>query len=371
MIVYCPTSNFRTSAESFPLTCPHTGDPLEFTEIPDFESSSIDSSQPGQWRYQKWLQPYKRSDSFITLGEGWTPLLEGRWGQCKVHWKLDSNMPTGSYKDRGVSVMVNWFLHHGYQIVMDDSSGNAGASLACYAARADLHARIFVPAAAPEPKKSQISIYGAELVEVEGPRSLVAAAAAAALSHEIGYASHALHPAFLLGQMSVAWEIWEQLGGRAPSWLVGPSGNGGLMLGAWRGFELLAQSGLVQELPRLLVAQTQGFDPLHKAFEGDYHLVKALPSPPSPSVADGISIVDPARGQSLLSAIYQSKGIATCVSDDEILMAQREMASMGFFVEPTSAVACAALTQNADLFDGTQDVVVILSGTGLKNPPLV
>ncbi len=340
-------------------------------DIPPFEPDCIDSSLPGLWRYLPWLQPYNQAGSFITLGEGWTPLLQGGWGTRNVFWKLDSNMPTGSYKDRGVSVMVNWFRHYGFQTVMDDSSGNAGASLACYAARAELHARIFVPVAAPEPKKSQIAIYGAELVEVEGPRSLAAAAVVAALSHEVGYASHALHPAFLLGQMSVAWEIWEQLGGRAPAWLAGPAGNGGLMLGAWRGFEMLAHTGLIAKLPRLLVVQAQGFDPLHKAFEGDYQRVKPIPSPPTPSVADGISIVDPARGQGLLTAVYQSMGFVTSVNDDDILSAQREMASMGFFVEPTSAATCAALTRHMDVLAEDEDIVVILSGTGLKNPPLV
>ncbi len=371
LIVHCPTSKFRTSAESFPLTCPSTGDPLEFTDFVAFQPDLIDPSLPGQWRYLPWLQPYQQAESFITLGEGWTPLLKGRWCDRNVLWKVDSDMPTGSYKDRGVSVMVNWFRHYGFQTVMDDSSGNAGASLACYAARAELHARIFVPAAAPGPKKSQIAIYGAELVEVEGPRSLVAAAATAALSHDVGYASHALHPAFLLGQMSVAWEIWEQMGYRAPTWLAGPAGNGGLMLGAWRGFELLAKSGLITELPRLIVVQAQGFDPLHKAFEGDYQTVNPMPNPPAPSVADGISIVDPSRGQSLLTAIYQSRGFATSVNDDDILAAQREMAGLGFFVEPTSAAACAALTRHIDIIDEAEDVVVILSGTGLKNPPLV
>ena len=115
-------------------------------------------------------------------------------------WKMDADMPTGCYKDRGVSVMVNGFRHHGYRTVMDDSSGNAGVGLACCAARVHLHARIFVPADAPQPKKSQIAIYGAEWVKVEGPRFL-AAAATANQSLDMGYA---LHPAFLLGRMSAA-----------------------------------------------------------------------------------------------------------------------------------------------------------------------
>ena len=369
LFVHCPTSDFQTSADSFPLTCPHTGAPVEFTDLQPFDPNRIDPTLPGHWRYRRWLQPFSPQSEFLTLGEGWTPLLPDDWQGREIGWKMDADMPTGSYKDRGVSVMVNWFRHHGYQTVMDDSSGNAGASLACYAARANLHARIFVPADAPQPKKSQIAIYGAELVEVEGPRFLAAAAATANQSPEMGYASHALHPAFLLGQMSVAWEIWEQLGRRAPAWLIGPVGNGGLLLGAWRGFELLARSNLIDALPRLLAVQAFSFAPLHKAYERGGQTVTAIPSPPHPSVADGISIIDPARGASLLTAIYQSRGFTTIVTDAEILSAQRHMAARGFFVEPTSAAASAAVAKHAADFEPDATIVAILSGTGLKNPP--
>ena len=145
--------------------------------------------------------------------------------------------------------------------------------------------------------------------------------------------------------MSVAWEIWEQLDRRAPAWLIGPAGNGGLLLGAWRGFEMHARAHLIGALPRLLAVQAFSFAPLHKAYERGGQTVTAIPSPPHPSVADGISIIDPARGASLLTAIYQSRGFTTTVTDTDILAAQRQMAARGFFVEPTS------------------------SGTGLKNLP--
>ncbi len=278
-------------------------------------------------------------------------------------------MPTGSYKDRGVSIMINWFVQHGFHTVMDDSSGNAGASLACYAARADIHSRIFVPVDAPGPKKSQIATYGAELVEVEGPRHQAGAAAEAAQSREVGYASHALHPAFLFGQMTVAWEIWEQLDGKPPNWLVAPVGNGGLVLGAWRGFQLLAQSGLISQLPRLLVVQVSGFDPVYRSFIEDNLLVAPIQSAPETAIADGISIINPARGDSVLAAVYQSGGMATVVTNEQILQAQRDMALSGIFVEPTSAATSAAITQHGDLFQADDVVVGILSGSGLKNPP--
>jgi threonine synthase len=163
----------------------------------------------------------------ITLGEGWTPLLPDFWGDLALFWKFDALMPTGSYKDRGVSVMVNWLVGHGAMSVVNDSSGNAGASLACYAARANLDATIFVPESAPAPKKAQVTLYGAELVEVPGPRDAAAKAATAAsrMVKSIKYASHAWHPAFLLGQMTCAWEVWEQLGGNVLGSGAGPAGG--------------------------------------------------------------------------------------------------------------------------------------------------
>lgn len=369
MFVHCPTSKFRTSADSFPLTCPMTGAPVEFTDFHPFDPSSIDPSLSGHWRYAPWFKVVLPVEEFITLGEGWTPLLVDEWRGRRIHWKMDSHMPTGSYKDRGVSIMVNWFLHHGFHTVMDDSSGNAGASLACYAARANIIARIFVPSTAPTPKKRQIATYGAELVEVEGPRHLAGAATQAAQSREVGYASHALHPAFLLGQMTVAWEIWEQLGRRGPDWLVVPVGNGGLLLGAWRGFELLHQSHQIERLPKLLVVQSKGFDPVHRAFVEDKPAFESIQMPPSPSVADGISIINPARGDTVLNILYQSGGRSTVVSNEEILRAQDEMASRGLFVEPTSAAVSAAIARHAEDFNPEETVVSILSGSGLKTPP--
>ncbi len=369
MYVHCPSSGFHTSADSFPLTCPSTGGPLEFTDLTHLSRDLIDETLPGQWRYWPWLSVLLPIEKFITLGEGWTPLLEEEWQGHRVLWKMDSHMPTGSYKDRGVSVMVNWFRHYGFRTVMDDSSGNAGASLACYAARARLQSRIFVPADAPAPKRSQIATYGAELIEVEGPRHLAGAAAAADQDQETGYASHALHPCFLLGQMTVAFEIWEQLDGNVPDWLIGPVGNGGLLLGAWRGFELLVESGLADRLPRLMVVQVANFDPLARAFEADAQSVKPAQRAPSSSVADGISIINPARGDSVLQAVYQSHGTVKVVNDREVLEARAKMASRGIFVENTSATICAAYAGYASDFEPGTTVVGILSGSGLKNAP--
>ena len=371
LIAFCPSGSFRIAAELSPLRCPVTAQPLEYKEIPRFEPSAIDSGRTGLWRYAAML-PILDGNQPITLGEGWTPLIVDQWAGRNVHWKMDALMPTGSYKDRGVSVMVNWLSQLGAETMIDDSSGNAGASLACYAARAGARAVIYVPERAPEPKKAQIAIYGAELVEVPGPRDMATRAAEAATQHsrDTAYASHAWHPAFLLGQMTCAWEIWEQLGGEAPDWLVAPAGHGGLLLGIWRGFQHLFASGVIDRLPRLVAVQDRPYTPLYDAFHSGTDRIESSPRIERIS-ADGIAISYPVRAGALLAAVRQSNGTVFAVEDEEVLAIHRQLAERGIFVEPTSATVAVAIEQLGDLFGADERVVAVLTGHGLKNPPRI
>ncbi len=372
MIAFCPTSRFRAPAELSPLRCPETSDPLEYTEIPPFDPELIDERQVGLWRYAAMLPVVAPGQERITLGEGWTPLIADEWNGLPICWKLDALMPTGSYKDRGVSVMVNWLVGLGAITVVDDSSGNAGASLACYAARADLQACIYVPASAPAPKKAQVAIYGAELVEVPGPRDAAtkAAAAASRMVKSIKYASHAWHPAFLLGQMTTAWEIWEQLGRRVPDWFIAPTGHGGSLLGTWRGFQHLQNSGVTDKLPRLVAVQAEPYTPLYEAFHGQRDMV--VPSPRIEQInADGIAISMPVRAKALLAALRRSQGTAVAVTEEEVDCAHERLAQRGLFVEPTSAVVAIALDKIREQIKPGETVVAVLTGHGLKNPPTI
>ncbi len=368
VIAFCPISNFRVPAEFSPLRCPISGQPLEYTDLPAFDPTLIDPDRAGIWRYAPMLPVLPPATDPVTLGEGWTPLIPDKFAGLPVLWKMDAHMPTGSYKDRGVSVMVNWFRNQGVDILMDDSSGNAGASLACYAARANMGARIFVPASAPEPKKAQIAVYGAELVEVPGSRIGSTEAVEAVMEQGAAYASHAWHPAFLLGQMTVAWEIWEQLGRKAPDWLVGPAGQGGMMLGTWRGFQRLFDAGQIDYLPKMVAVQAEPFTAIYEAFHERRDQIRNLPRTGS-SLADGISIEKPVHSRSLLSALHRSGGTAIAVTDTEIQAAHHTLASRGLFVEPTSAAAAAALVKLRPHIKPGETVAVILTGHGLKRPP--
>ncbi|MCB0109990.1 MAG: threonine synthase [Caldilineaceae bacterium] len=372
LIAYCQQSGFRIAAEFSPLRCPHSAQPLEYKQIPRFDVDVIDRRRMGLWRYGAMLPVLEPGHELVTLGEGWTPLVADRWARQEVLWKIDALMPTGSYKDRGVSVMVNWLTGKGAETMVDDSSGNAGASLACYAARAGTQAIIYVPARAPEPKKAQIAIYGAELVEVPGPRSQAtrAAEAATSLSRDTAYASHAWHPAFLLGQMTCAWEIWEQMGGDVPEWLVAPAGHGGLLLGIWRGFQHLYHSKIINRLPKLVAVQAIPYTPLYDAFHEEAMHIESNPRIESVR-ADGIAISHPVRAAALLDAIRTSQGTVVAVTDDEVGMAHERLAERGLFVEPTSATVAVAIEHLADQFAATDRVVAVLTGHGLKNPPRI
>lgn len=347
-----------------------TGQPLEFTELPAFLPERINPQQPGLWRYAAMLPVVAAGRERITLGEGWTPLIADTWHNRPVHWKYDALMPSGSYKDRGVSVMVNWLAGLGAETLVDDSSGNAGASLTCFAGRAGLHALIFTPESAPEPKKAQIAIYGGELVEVPGPRDQCAIAAENVTrdSSEIAYASHAWHPAFVLGMMTLAWEMWEQMGRTAPDWVVAPVGNGGMIVGLWRGFQHLYKSGVIDRLPRLVGVQAEPFTPIHDAFErgdDDIEPIVILET----ICADGIAIGAPVRGRGVLEALRQSGGHSIAVTEHEIMRAHTRLARQGLFVEPTSATVAAALHHlHADIA-ASASVVAVLTGHGLKRLP--
>lgn len=371
MKAFCPTSSFRVDAEHSPLRCPVSEEPLEYDETPPFDRDLIDPNQPGHWRYNAMLPVVAPGRPRISFGEGWTPLVSDNYAGQDVYWKFDSQMPTGSFKDRGVSVMINWLLSLGAHRVVEDSSGNAGASVACYAARAGLSACIYVPESAPEPKKAQIAIYGAELVEVSGPRQAAADAAVAAtrLDKSTKYASHSLQPASLLGQMTCAWETWEQLNYQSPDWFIAPVGHGVLLLGIWRGFQRLHQAGLINKLPKLIGVQAEPFTPLYEAFHNGWSKVRNQKPLYERISADGISVSYPMRGSTLLAAIRRSQGRMVAVSNDEVLTARDELANVGVFVEPTSATVAAAIPKMQSLFREDDKVVAVLSGSGLKRLP--
>ena len=365
MRIHCPQCGLEASlaADRWRCACGGAWEPVEES---DFPVSRIDRDSYSVWRYRRLygldLEPR------VGLGAGWTPLVPVLWGGHRVHLKLEYLAPTMSFKDRGTEVMINLLLGQGVAQVVDDSSGNAGASLAAYAGRAGMEATIFVPAYASPAKQAQIAVYGARVRAIPGPRAEAREAAWRAVERGGVLASHVYHPGFLLGQQSVAWELWEQLGGRAPDWVVVPVGQGVHLLGLWLGFRRLQAAGLVDRLPRLVGVQASPVAPVCRAFEAGLESVRPL-EPGGHTVAEGLAIADPIRGGRALQAMRETGGRCLTVDDEATLAAQARLAREGLFVEPTSATAVAALDQLWPELGGDETVVVPLTGSGLKGAP--
>ena len=301
----------------------------------------------------------------VTLGEGWTPLIDAAWHGAAIRFKLEFMMPTGSFKDRGMTVMVSYLRNHKIDYVLEDSSGNAGASLSAYAAAAGMRCRILVPETASYPKIAQIAACGADVLTIRGSRQDVADAAVR-MSSEIFYASHNWVPFFLEGTKTLAYELWEQLGFAAPDNVVAPLGYGSNVLGCLRGFDELMRRGEIERVPRIFGVQALNCAPYHAAFQaGGEELV---PTRVETTIAEGIASSKPTRVREVLRGVRESGGTIIAVSEYEIVEALGALARKGFYVEPTSAAGAAGLTQL--LASGTisrdQTTVLVLTGSGLK-----
>jgi threonine synthase len=269
-----------------------------------------------------------------------------------------------SAKDRGAAVLVSWLAEHD----AEDSSGNAGAALAAYCARAEIGCDIYAPSSASPAKLAQIEIFGAKTVLIPGPRAAAAKAVETVVAEGLVYASHAWHPMYLAGTATFAFELWEQLRGSAPDVLVLPVGGGSLLLGAYLGFRALYEAGYIARLPRLVAAQATACAPLVSALRSGSENPAIVE--PVMSVASGILIASPVRRRAMLAAIRQTVGTAVAIDEQVIVATHRKLARMGVFVELTSAVAVAALDKllAERMLDSGERVVVALTGHGLKTP---
>jgi len=339
----------RSSATILDSKC-SCGSPLETHLHFNFEKKNILKRKYSLWRYVSFF-PYVNKKEIVSLGEGWTPLIKF---SDNVYFKLDNlNLISAVHKP----------LKRAGGYISEDSSGNAGASIAAYAARAGLKAEIYVPESVSGPKLSQIKFYGAEVVKVSGSRCRVAEEAQKSEKRKF-YVGHILHPLFRDGIRSVAYELVEEFGWRLPDLIYLPVSAGTLLLGVIKGFGHLEKSGLI-DFPEIIACQTRQVSPLYHRFKGlSYTQPKRITS-----IADALVSVDPPLLDLMIKNLKEADGNTVIVEEEEIFNAFTKLARKGFFIEPSSAVAYAAYKKQLEAKETSKNdkAVIVLTGNGLKS----
>lgn len=359
---YIDPRSGRTYPLETPRWCGDDGAPLLVSDLPGIGRDEIAGGIRSIWRYAAAL-PFLPARP-VTMGEGCTPLVEHEVGGTTALLKCEWFMPTGSFKDRGASVMLSLLREQGIGAVLEDSSGNGGAAISAYAAAGGMAATIFVPASTSPAKTVQSRAVGAAITLVPGSRQ-DCADAAEAKAKEIFYASHNWQAFFLQGTKTLAYELWEDLNFTAPDNVIVPCGAGSNVLGLHIGFSELLRAGQLRKLPRIFAAQPENCAPIARAALG------LDPVEARPTIAEGTAISKPLRTAECLRAMRESGGGAVMLTEAEIAAAALGLAKRGVYVEPTSAQAAAAVPKliAAGKIAARETTVAVLTGTGIKATP--
>jgi threonine synthase len=361
----------RTGA-TYPLATPRWSGPdlapLLLTPMPGITRADIDTGTRSLWRYRAAF-PFQ-PDEPVTLGEGATPLVPRVVAGVTALLKCEWFNPTCSFKDRGASVMLSLLRAQGITHVLEDSSGNGGAAVSAYAAAGGMQATIMAPDSTSPAKTVQMRAHGAAVELIPGTRQATADAAVAR-SADIFYASHNWHPFFLHGTKTLAYELWEDLGFRAPDNVITPCGAGSNVLGCEIGFSELLRAGQIDRMPRIFAAQPANCAPIAAAFLAGSDT--PVPTVIAPTMAEGTAIAQPVRLREVLGALRETQGGAVTLTEREIAQATLDLARTGIYVEPTCAQAAAALGKllAAGTITPDQTTVLVMTGTGLKATPRI
>lgn len=281
-----------------------------------------------------------------------TPIIERKINGHVVLFKLDYLMPSGSFKDRGTFLALSALKREGIRNIVIDSSGNAGISFALYGSTEGLEVHVYIPENTPEGKKSILKLLGARIHLVKGDRNETHRVAR---ESSLGvYVGHWYNPFFLEGIKTLSFEVYEQVGDIDS--FIAPVGSGTLLLGTYKGFCMLRDLGALERMPTMIAVQAHGYESV------------CPKSSKMSSLADGIAIKNPPRRDEIKAAISRTGGTCVSVSDYDIKSALAELMSMGFLVEPTSAVAYAGFKKlvRDEALEEKSKVLVPLTGSGMK-----
>jgi len=357
------SAEYSVSDHRFKCDC---GGAFELVHDHEFAREKIDLNINSLWRYKE-IIPIENEKKIVTLGEGMTPLVHVNFMGHKLYAKVEYMSPTGSFKDRGASVLFSLMNEFGIKECVEDSSGNAGSAASAYGARAGIKCKIFCPDYTSEGKLTQVRFYGAELNKIKGTREDTARAVQTA-AQKIYYASHNHNPFFVEGLKTIAYEIAEQFNWQMPDNVVTPLGFGGLYYGLYLGFKAMFDSGATDKIPKLLGVQSDMCCPLYEAVNNNYQLDPEYIQT-GHTLAEGVCGTRPVWGEQVLKAIKESKGGITTVNEDDILKGIRVLSKQGIFVEPTSAIVVKGFehfVENRKILP-EHTTVAIITGFGLKS----
>lgn len=329
---------------------------------PKFDLNEIDTHEWSMFRYRRFMALDGESWRGVSMGEGMTPVV--RLDE-NVLLKMDYFMPTLSFKDRGAAVLIAHCKAIGVDRVVQDSSGNAGNSVAAYCARAGIGCEIFVPEGTSPKKIDMIRAHGAVCTVVSGSRDHCADVCRAKVEQDgVYYANHVYNPFFYEGTKTYIYEVFEQLG-RIPENIVIPVGNGTLFLGAVYALEHLLASGVIDHMPQIIALQSQNCDPLLRAAEHGEGEPEAVT--PAPTIAEGIAIGRPMRGGEILRLAKKHKIRFVHAPEEKIMDARAALARKGVYCEHTTAANYAAYLEYCRLYGETPDTLITMCGAGLKS----
>ena len=320
--------------------------------------------------------PLASPEGWPPLAVGGTPLLEverlrRHLGTPALWVKDDTRNPSGSTKDRASALVVAKAIEYGRDTIAAASTGNAATALAAAAAASGVRAVLFVPASAPEAKLVQMLAYGAEVLPIDGTYDEAFELCAQACQRFGWYNRNtALNPFTIEGKKTAALEIAAAMAPECPDAVVVPVGDGVIIAGIAKGFADLRRAGLIPAIPRLIAVQPDGCAAIVTALDAGDDDVQPVPDPAS--VADSLVVRAPRNARLCLRQIRASNGSAVAVTDEAILAAIPELAGVaGVFAEPAAAASLAGLHAALEqgLVDATERIVLLVTGTGLKDVP--
>lgn len=372
-MIRCISCGAEYDLDEIIYTCKECGSILEVEPLrPDVSKDVFECRKSTMWKYKEFM-PVDES-KIVSLQEGGTPFCKcqklGEKLGVDLYVKVEGSNPTGSFKDRGMSIGITKATELGVNTVGCASTGNTSASLAAYAARAGMRCVVLLPSGKVAlGKLAQAMFHGAKVISIKGNfDEALKAVTGLALEGKL-YLLNSINPFRLEGQKSIGFEIVDDLGWKSPDRIILPVGNAGNISAIWKGVKEFHESGFIKDLPRMTGIQAEGAAPIAHAVRDNKKEIVPVENPET--IATAIRIGAPVSATKALHAIYESDGLAETVTDEEILSAQKLLArTEGIGIEPASAASIAGLkklVENGSIDKGEQ-VVCVVTGHLLKDP---